>query len=486
MTKTLANHRVTAFGFGLASAILAFEPALWLVRTWFDPSYSSSGAVYLVAVAGLLLWSLSSSVDHSANHHRQTAALLLVASAFIRLISQVFAINVIGGLALAFDIFAITTLLRVGERKRALSPFWLSALFLFSLPVERIVQRLLGYPLQELSADASCFLLSGVTENLSCNGVRLTLEGKDVLVDLPCSGTSSLMLSLAFIVVLNAIYRPRLSVALLWVGITLVLSILGNSLRISTLALGIAYPHWFFDVNVMMEPWHSVIGYITLALTLLPILRLYRPKARMFVASSHADEGQELPKSLQKYLALAFVGLAVVVVSLPRQAVDVARATTLPVLPLFLNGESGQDIPLLPVEQQYLEEYGGYAVKKRYGEHALTLVHTSSPLRHLHAPDDCLRGLGYRVEFLGSRFEAMPSALYRATAENGQQWQVSVSFFSDDGHVTNNVAEAIWIWLQNPSLSWTSIQRVSPWQAALSNQNQFEAAVFAAFDFPRT
>jgi len=54
MKYVLAHHQFAAFGFGLASAILAFEPFLWLVRTWLDPSYSSC-AVYLAAIASLLI-----------------------------------------------------------------------------------------------------------------------------------------------------------------------------------------------------------------------------------------------------------------------------------------------------------------------------------------------------------------------------------------------------------------------------------------------
>ncbi|WP_148266156.1 hypothetical protein [Pseudovibrio sp. FO-BEG1] len=54
MKHILTHHQFAAFWFGLASAIVAFEPFLWLVRTWLDPSYSSC-TVYLVAIASLLI-----------------------------------------------------------------------------------------------------------------------------------------------------------------------------------------------------------------------------------------------------------------------------------------------------------------------------------------------------------------------------------------------------------------------------------------------
>ena len=140
---------------------------------------------------------------------------------------------------------------------------------------------------------------------------------------------------------------------------------------------------------------------------------------------------------------------------------------------------------LLPVERAYLTQYGGQAEKRRYGPLALTLVQTSSPLRHLHAPDDCLRGLGYRVDFLGTRMAPVPTALYRATSAEGRQWRVAVSFISDKGHITNNIAEAIWLWLQEPKTAWSSIQRITPWHMPEGERNGLEASVAAALDLPQ-
>ena len=194
----------------MASGVLAYEPLHWLVGTWLDPSYPTSGAVYLIALSGLLLWSLTSPVVEtgSGEQHRRGAVGLLVVSALIRLAGQVLAVNVVGGVALGLDVFALAVLLRTGKRARPVSALWLAALFLFTLPVERIFQRIAGYPLQSLSADLSCGLLGLFFDDLACSGVRLQLAGQDVLVDLPCSGTAGLMLSLAFVTILHALYQP--------------------------------------------------------------------------------------------------------------------------------------------------------------------------------------------------------------------------------------------------------------------------------------
>ena len=59
--------------------------------------------------------------------------------------------------------------------------------------------------------------------------------------------------------------------------------------------------------------------------------------------------------------------------------------------------------------QAYFIKYGGSAQKAFYGPHQLLMVRTSAPLRHLHAPDECLRGLGMKVEYLGMRYTPSPA-----------------------------------------------------------------------------
>ena len=79
------------------------------------------------------------------------------------------------------------------RRVRAVSPFWLAVGFAFALPLERILQRSIGFLLQEVSAQGACGMLSVFFNDVRCAGVRITVDGADVLVDLPCSGARSLI-----------------------------------------------------------------------------------------------------------------------------------------------------------------------------------------------------------------------------------------------------------------------------------------------------
>jgi hypothetical protein len=110
------------------------------------------------------------------------------------------------------------------------------------------------------------------------------------------------------------------------------------------------------------------------------------------------------------------------------------------------------------------------------------LVRTTSPLRHLHTPDDCLRGLGFRVAYLGTEFSPATTAVYRAIAPDGTRYRIDVSFVSDRGEVTGNVATAVWRWLNGEAQAWTAVQRISPEETPAREHARWTAAVVAAME----
>jgi len=479
MNKVLTDHLAWA-GFAVASAILAWQPLHWLFRSWVSPAYGSHGYVYAAVIAALAVLSIASGATRKHRHNTPVLWLLVLAAA-LRLIGQVLAINLLSAFALAVDIFALVSLFGLASRPFALSPFWLAILFLFSLPVEMLVQRVLGFPLQLVSADGACHVLAALFDNVTCSGTRLTINTQDVLIDLPCSGASGLMLALALCVTLNAIYRPRFVVGCSALLATVALAICGNILRISVLASGIAFQS-STGIDVMHEPWHSAIGLVTLALSLLPLLLWYKPtpvKIR-YVAT-------RLPRLSQRYqipvAALTLVG-AVAITQAKARPVDISDTITMRTIPTQIGGYPAQHIALTSIERAYFTRYGGKAEKASFGPLGLNIVSTRSPLRHLHSPEACLRGLGYKTYFLGTRFEGdLPTAVYRAELD-GAVWDVAVSYVSNRGETANGVAEAIWLWFQNPGATWSSIQRITPAAMPAVERTAMDAAALAALDIP--
>jgi hypothetical protein len=111
------------------------------------------------------------------------------------------------------------------------------------------------------------------------------------------------------------------------------------------------------------------------------------------------------------------------------------------------------------------------------------MVRTTAPLRHLHAPDECLRGGGHNVRHIGTRFDPVPTATYRADAPDGSAWRVEVTFVSSRNERAASVGEAVWLWLKTPGTAWTMVQRATPWNEPDAD---FENAVIRALDLNPT
>jgi exosortase/archaeosortase family protein len=485
LLAALLRFDVSRFAFAVAVAVLAVGPIIWLVNTWLDPAFDSYGFWSFCAFAALAAWSITSKpTRHTTARSERLAIALLSATALVRLAGQVLAIDTIGALALALDVFALAQLAGLNRRARAVSPFWLAAAFAFALPLERIVQRSIGYPLQDISARGACGALSAIFGDVQCAGVRITVQGADVLVDLPCSGARAMILFGFAFVVIAALVRPRWKHAVIGAIVAFAAAVIGNILRITLLAAGVALGPDRLGFDVMAQPWHDLVG-LTALTAVAPALIVWarRVKPTPTTPAPAIRSGLSKPRR-RLWSAGVFLVIAIAVVIAPRRPADIAARDVSVEAPARIGADQATRLPLTERERVYFQQYGGAAVKAAYGEHALMLARTTSPLRHLHAPDECLRGLGFRVSYLGMRFVPAPTAQYRAIAPDGGAYRVDVSFFSDHGHRAASVSEAVWIWLANRRTTWTAVQRISPETASAEDRAAFEAGVFAALDLP--
>ena len=385
---------VAAAAFATAGLVLAYDPVVWLVQIWRDPSNDQNGFLVAALTAGLAARSIASPYAMATSRHWMTAFVLLICSAIVRLFGQVLAISVLGALTLVLDVYALGLLLGLDRRAFAISPGWLAIVFAFALPLERVVQRSIGYLLQQLSADGACGVLKLGFGSVTCEGVRIVLDGKDVLVDLPCSGARTALLSLLALAVVACLTRPRLLQTLAGLTIAIAAAYAANVLRITVLAIGIAHPGSLGGVDVMAAPWHDAIGLAALALVLAALMIW----GRWVMSNEAVPQKATRVTKLQAYhpshidaisahgrivLGCAALALALVIVSQPRRPIDVAERNIALEVPAWISGEPAEPIALDPREAAYFTQHGGAAAKARYGVHNLLLVRTSSPLRGL-------------------------------------------------------------------------------------------------------
>lgn len=472
--------------FAIGVIILAIHPVIWLVTTWIDPAYGSHGWLVFTLAALLFVWSVTSQQRWVTTVSRRRALWLLALTAGVRLIGQLMGVNAIGALALVIDVYAIGLLFELNARTRALSPGWLALLFAFSLPLERIVQRTIGFGLQHVSAAGACGVLKTGFDSVQCQGVRILLAGKDVLVDLPCSGAQGLLLLFLLFSVFSALIRPTWRQACFGFVITLLAAVVANVLRIVVLAVGLAYPNSFGGVDVMASAWHESIGLMTLGLGAVPVLlwALYTPRLLSDPPFDAAQIRFPLfqPRQRTRLAGLVFLLVAVVITSLHARPVDVARKISAPTLPARIGDFVAVPDQLSNIERHYFTRYGGGAARASYGPYSLLVVSTSAPLRHLHAPDECLAGAGHKVRYRGMTRQPLPTAVYRSEDPHGNRWRVAVTFVSDRGEIATSVAEAVWRWLQAPDATWSMVQRIAPWQASAQTLAAWDAAVVRAMD----
>lgn len=483
------NPLIVTGCFAVGSLILAYEPLHWLARSWASELRNPTGPLIALACVALMLWSVTSPGLAGVGNRAETSVLLLILAAILRLAAQLLDINIIGGAALAIDIFALARLAGLDRRVRAISPFWLAVLFLFTMPVERIIQRMIGFPLQKVSAFGAHRLLDLILE-VQAIGLRLIVEGRDVLVDLPCSGSAGIMLAGAFFTALASVLRAPFVNACLWGFATLCFCVFCNALRISLLSLGIVYED-ALGINVMAQPAHNLIGLFTLSLSILPALLWFRPAPILPRGGGSLPRrdlrsciGSSRPRlrTLGAGPAVAFVICATAIVSLTPRPTDVSGPVIATPMPAQLLGHRSAPVPLSAQEAQYFATYGGTAKKAQFGPMGVTYVTTTSPLRHLHSPDVCLSGLGFEVTFRGTRYEPVPTAVYHAIGPDGAAWELAVSFIGPSGQISPGIAEMAWHWLNGARGQWASVQRITPLGMPSVQAQKLEASLLAALD----
>jgi exosortase/archaeosortase family protein len=445
--------------------LLAAPPARWLLGTWLDPSYPGPKALAALLALALIVDAARSPLVRPIPGRELHAALYLeLVTAVLRVLGERLAVHAVSATALVVDVLALGLGLGLAHRRRAARPLGVAMVFALSLPAEQLVLRSVGFPLQLGAARLACGVLGLAHGGLVCTGTRIELAGSSLSVDLPCAGARGLILLIGLAAVGVATGRLRGLRAGLGFALALLGALLGNALRLVAIAEGARR-----GADLVAEPAHSIVGLATLALGALPVLALGRRESAVRPPVAVARRRRSTPPpSARAYRAwgLALVGAAVPAFVVPAAPIDVGAPAEPPPLPVSVGEWTGERLAPSAKEQAYYARFGGRLEKQRYwrGRESRTVmvVRTRAPLRHLHAPDECLIGEGHDAHLVGVRADGR-GAVYRSRAPDGAVWRVEVAYRSSRGEQAASPAEATWRWLRRPDTAWTMVQQISPW-----------------------
>ena len=473
---------------GCAAVALVVDPARWLAETWRDPAYQSDGVFVALAIGGLLVASVASGPAQPDRRAAGIAWRLLLGTAAARVVGHLLAVNTIGALALVVDVAAVAIALGVDRRPLALRPAALAAFSVLALPIEHLLQRLLGHPLQLAAAGLSEWLVSPFDPAVVREGVLLVHPEVALAVDLPCSGARGLMLFTGLALACWCRREATPGRAALVAVAVAVGALASNALRVVVLYAGAR-----LGTPLQDEPWHSAIGCAVLVVGALPVLFTALPTParharfqRPFGVQLGTRRRAGLEILPEPVVAVLLLVAAWAVLFTPEEPLDASLPLAPRPLPEVLGGRLGETLPTSELERLYFERYGGSVSKRAYAGHTAMVVRTASPLRHLHGPDRCLIGAGHRVTRLGVRHGRVPTVVYRSVAPDGRAYRIEASYVDDRGRSAASVSQVLWRWLDEPG-AWSLVERITPWSLCARDPARcaaFDADLFAALDLP--
>ncbi len=270
----------------LTSAFLIYRPTLWMFNSWLTQPSHFVTLAYLVALVSLVFWSLSSPERFQQPVKQDIIYLMLFVSAAMRFTGQVLGIHDLASLTFCIDVFALAILYGLKNRTCPVSPYWLSMIFLLSIPGVRSFLVLLINLFQEVINYHYCQLISFVFEGITCiardeltTGFELLYLGKDLVFGIPYNGDAVLMISMLALFIMNAIYRPNWLISFTSTAAIVCLYFLATLVCFSLFALSQLGLENLISATLrsayLSVYLNAIINFVAFSLSVLPILAYY-------------------------------------------------------------------------------------------------------------------------------------------------------------------------------------------------------------------
>lgn len=429
----------------------------WCAARLLDRSDDPLGVVALAALAILVV----AERDRFGNRPR---------GGWLVLATSLTALAVLGGGAIPALLRGVVAVLAVGAALMAvraagqpmLAP---TGLALLALPLLASLQFFVGYPLRVVTAEASRWLLGAFGVAAARDGTALTVAGRLIIVDAPCSGIHMGWIAYFTACVAAAWWQVpdgRFARRLPLVGV----AVLGGNIARNALLVA---------QEAKIAPWpecaHEAVGAAVFLFVCLLVLWHVAAAARspttVWQIRTRADGGAGAGNGLR---ARAFALAVLCVLMLwPWLRPEPALARVAPAAvewPLDVDGRRLRPLALSAVEQEFAQHFPGAIARFADGDRVVVLRQVASPTRMLHPAADCYRGIGYRIFAIGLErenggYRAAP-AIWRCfiAEKDGRRVRVCENIVDADGQVYTDTSAWYWAALLGRSRGpWRAVTR---------------------------
>lgn len=448
--------------------LAAFACALWPTGLWAaarmvdgsdDPLGLAAIAVLVVAVIRLA----PRLQREPARRWLAVAGILALASATVAATGPALLGALIAALALAAALRAF-----MAPGTPALP---LASLAVLALPVVSSMQFYAGFPLRVVTAEASAWLLGTVGFSASREGSAMTVDGRLVVVDAPCSGVQ--MVWMAYFCACTVAWWARLPdrvFARRVAGVGLVVmagNVVRNAVLVGLEARAAAVPGWL----------HEAIGTAVLAAVCATVAVLMGRRAGSISADSTAPLGASPlsspklwicrrtwllrpPHAWRAPLAALLAACAALPLFAAGHGIDLAGASSAAMteLPRELDGRPLRPLALGAVEARFAAHFPGRIARLTDERNVVVWRDVTAPTRMLHPAADCYRGLGYRIAEARLERDA-EGRLWRAfvASRDGRRIRVAERIVGRDATAFTDASA--WFWAAQLGRSH------GPWQA---------------------
>lgn len=237
-----------------STAILVQLVACWPVMVWYFSRLNGQSIYALLPLMGLLYFTFKTKenlVDLSDLQLKLTSVftLLYVAAIFLKFPSIILAI-----------LFSLNITVLISPLFKARWHWPTFSLLMLSLPIMASLQFFAGYPLRVIATYGTSILLNLSGLSVSVLGATLEWQGLQIAVDAPCSGINMLWTGLFLSTLLSCLSKFSTGKYFIAVAISVVVVILGNILRATSL--------FYLEYSMLQFPAfaHKGIGIVVFVL----------------------------------------------------------------------------------------------------------------------------------------------------------------------------------------------------------------------------